>query len=188
MLVQKEEDRTGRRTPVSWPPGVCWPCPGAYTVYAMKLKLEFTILNQLMSMTKAGPIEENRRRGGPNTEFHNQIFSNSSPPRAKSSIGNAFGAVHEPQTDGIFHTPHGIQDAASTGVYQACQRLLSRSRSRSRLAILHRSDQRNVRSLVIKSDSIRASLSFPLRKLPPGEAGQEFIGESVWILRRREME
>lgn len=55
-------------------------------IYAIKLRIEFTILNQLMSMTKAGLIEGNRRRGGPSLELQNRGFGSNSTPHARFGI------------------------------------------------------------------------------------------------------
>lgn len=65
-------------------------------IYAIKLKLEFTILNQLMSMTKAGLTEGNRRRGGPNPELLNQGFCKNSSPQAKFGTWGTIRAAYAP--------------------------------------------------------------------------------------------
>lgn len=56
-------------------------------IYAIKLKLEFTIFNQLMSMTRAGLTEGNRRRGGPNPELPNQGFGKNYPIKRNLASG-----------------------------------------------------------------------------------------------------
>lgn len=52
-------------------------------VYVIKLKLEFTVLNQLMRVTKDRLTERNSWRGGPSPELQNQGFGNNPSPRAK---------------------------------------------------------------------------------------------------------
>ena len=85
-------------------------------IYAIKLKLEFTILNQLMSITKAGLTEGNRWRGGPSHELREQnpasCNSDGLPPSAKVGLWNSAIAVRdapvESRPEGASQDPNEI--------------------------------------------------------------------------------
>lgn len=63
--------------------------------YAIKLKLEFAVLNQLMGLTKAGFTEENQWRGGQEQaaghELHNRTLATKTDPEANPAPDRKVG-------------------------------------------------------------------------------------------------
>ena len=72
-------------------------------IYAIKLKLEFAVLNQLMTITKAGWTEGNRWRGVPSHELREQnpasCNGDGNPPSTKLSLWKSATAVRDAPTE-----------------------------------------------------------------------------------------
>ena len=60
-------------------------------IYAIKLKLEFTVLNQLMGLTKAGFTEENQFRGSARHQYHQGGTHELHPSRGGGHMGSVNG-------------------------------------------------------------------------------------------------
>lgn len=81
-------------------------------IYVIKLKLEFTVLNQADEYDQGWTHEGNRRMGDPSPELQNQAFGNNSPPLAKFGIWGttkpAEDAPVEPSPDQIIQSQREI--------------------------------------------------------------------------------
>lgn len=82
-------------------------------IYAIKLKLEFAVLNQLMGLTKAGFTEENRFRGGEHSQSHelrNRTLATKTDPELmadrKGSTWKGGARMSLTHPEQIFQTHH----------------------------------------------------------------------------------
>ena len=89
-------------------------------IYAIKLKLEFTVLNQLVGLAKGSLTEGHRWEGGQNNELRDRYAFNELDRKSKLGTQSSARAVRYstgPRPDGHYPEPNGILRVQHTEVF-----------------------------------------------------------------------